>query len=193
MIPVGYLVKHPGGLVGDRGAYYDYVLSSDGLYIEAEGSLMAARIRVAECQVRGLAPLDPKVVLRHGLIPQRLFDLALSVMIADTTREKYMAITWEDEYRLRVPEQEGSAGGVKYSVADQVVLDLHSHGKMKAWFSGQDDRDEQGLKLYAVLGKLDTAPVLRLRAGVYGYFYDLAWSEVFDGNLIGVEGVWLTR
>ena len=62
MNPVGYLIKRPDGLEGERGVYYDYVLASNGIFIEAEGKLIAARVPVAECEVRGLAPLEPKVV-----------------------------------------------------------------------------------------------------------------------------------
>lgn len=31
MKPVGYLVKHPSHLEGERGMFYDYVLASNGL------------------------------------------------------------------------------------------------------------------------------------------------------------------
>ncbi|MDO8715567.1 MAG: hypothetical protein Q7J73_01985, partial [Dehalococcoidales bacterium] len=55
-----------------------------------------------------------------------------------------------------------------------------------AFFSHQtDDKDETGLKLYAVVGRLNAAPVVKLRVGVYGYFQTLAWRDVFDGSLIG--------
>ena len=46
---VGYLVNHPDGLVGERGAYYNYILASNGLFIEAESPLIDARVPVTEC------------------------------------------------------------------------------------------------------------------------------------------------
>ena len=188
MKPVGYLIKYPDGLQGERGLYYDYILASTGVWIEAEGKLMAARAPVSHAEVRGLAPLEAKMVLRYGRIPQRFFDLALSAFLADTSKERYVAITWGGgQYHLRVPEQEGTEGSVQYAVSDSVILDLHSHGKMSARFSGQDNRDEQGLKLYGVLGTLDVTPRVLLRFGVYGYFHPISWGDVFDGSMIGVE------
>jgi PRTRC genetic system protein A len=59
-------------------------------------------------------------------------------------------------------------------------MDIHSHGSMKAFFSFTDDRDEQGLRLYMVVGRLDTLlPEVELRLGVYGYFATLNIDEVF--------------
>ncbi len=185
--PVGYLKKREDGLEGERGVYYDYVLASNGLFIEAEGKIMAARVPVAECEVRGLAPLAPQVVLRYGLIPQRFFDLALSAFLVDTSRERYVAVTWQDGYHLYVPEQETEVAQVEYQMGDSIALDLHSHGKMVARFSQKDNKDETGMKLYGVVGRLDGTPVVQLRVGVYGYFHPLSWGDVFDGYLMGAE------
>jgi len=184
--PVGYLVKHKDGLYGERGVYYDYILAENGVFVEAEGNLLAARVPVTSGQIRGLEPVEPVVVLRHGLIPQHLFDLALSAMLADISREHYIAVTWNDGYHLYVPEQAGTGGGVEYLVGSQVVLDLHSHGRMTPWFSTTDNKDEQGLKLYGVVGKLGKTPEVRLRVGVYGSFHPISWGDVFEGSLQGV-------
>jgi len=184
---LGYLVKQKDGLYGERGLYYDYILAGNGVWIEAEGNLLAARVPVAHANIRGLAPLKPVVVLRYGLIPQRLFDLALSAMLADVSKERYVAVTFNDGYHLYIPEQEGTGGGVDYEVGSQVVLDLYSHGRMTSWFSTTDNKDELGLKIYGVCGKLDKTPEVRLRVGIYGYFHPISWGEVFEGSLFGAE------
>jgi PRTRC genetic system protein A len=184
-IPVGYLLNHPDGLSGERGLYYNYILGSNGIFIEAESPLIAARIPVAECEVRGLAPVESKIILTYGSIPQRFFDLALDVFLASPDKEHYVAVTGSAGYHFYVPVQDRNGGSVVYEVGEAVVLDLHSHGYMGAFFSGQDDRDEQGLKLYGVVGKLNTTPVVKLRVGVYGYFKTLAWRDIFDGSLTG--------
>lgn len=183
--PVGYLVNHPDGLSGETGLYFNYILGSNGIFIEAKSPLIAARIAVEVCEVRGLAPVETKIILTWGSIPQRFFDLALDTFLADKEREHYVAVTGSAGYHLYVPVQDNNGGGVVYEVGESVVLDLHSHGHMPAFFSGQDDRDEKGLKLYGVVGKLNATPVVKLRIGVYGYFQTLAWGDVFDGALTG--------
>ena len=183
--PVGYLLNHPDGLSGERGLYYNYILGSNGLFIEAESPLFAVRIPVADCEVRGLAPVETKVILTYGSIPQRFFDLALDVFLADPHKEHYVAVTGSAGYHFYVPVQECNCGSVVYETGEAVILDLHSHGHGSASFSQQDDIDETGLKLFGVVGKLDTTPVVKLRVGVYGYFKTLAWKDVFDGSLTG--------
>ena len=182
---VGYLVNHPDGLVGERGLYYNYILASNGLFIEAESPLIAARVPVAECEVRGLAPMKTRVSLTYGSIPQHFFDLALDTFLADPVNEHYVAVTASAGYHFYVPVQDRNTGSVVYEVGKSVILDLHSHGHMQASFSGQDDRDEKGLKLYGVIGNLNATPVVKLRVGVYGYFKSLEWKDVFDGSLTG--------
>jgi len=217
MKPVGYLIKYPDKLEGERGICYDYVLAGNGLFIETEGKLMAARVPVAEREVRGLAPLEPKVVLRYGKVSKYLWDLALSILLTTPDKERYVALTFSGGYHITVPSQaadkehigegsgagHGSGGGVAYLNPDNVLLDLHTHPKMPAEFSGTDNRDETGLKLYGVIGHCGTyheatddmsydeqmgwlqnnCPAVRLRVGVYGYFYPVPWKDVFDGDL----------
>jgi PRTRC genetic system protein A len=182
---VGYLVNHHDGLSGERGLYYNYILGSNGIFIEAESPLIAARVPVAECEIRGLAPIKTMVSLTYGSIPQRFFDLALDSFLADPDKEHYAAVTGSYGYHFYIPVQDRNGGSVTYEVGESVVLDLHSHGHMGARFSCQDNQDEQGLKLSAVVGKLNATPVVKLRVGVYGYFKSLGWKDVFDGSLTG--------
>lgn len=180
---VGYLINHPGGLVGERGIAYDYILAGNGLFIEAHNRSLEARIPVNRCQVRGLAPLENKVILTYGSIPRRFFELALDIFLADISTEHYVAVTAQNGYEFYMPIQDKSAAGVHYEVGDNILLDIHSHGIMGAHFSGTDDKDELGMGLFAVIGRLDKVPVVRLRIGVYGYFEPLSWNQVFDGEL----------
>src|SRR3972149_4172962 len=183
---VGYLVNVPEGLSGEKGIYYSYILAANGIFIEASNPMLAARVPVAECEVRGLAPIKTKIALTYGSIPQHFFDLALDTFLAAPDRERYVAVTAAAGYHFYVPVQDESEASVVYEVGNSVVLDIHSHAHMPAFFSHQtDDKDETGLKLSAVVGRLNATPVVKLRVGVYGYFHSLAWRDVFDGSLIG--------
>ena len=182
---VGYLVNYPGGISGERGLYYDYIMASNGVFIEVDSPLIAARIPVADCEIRGLAPLKTKVSLTYGSIPQRFFDLALNLFLTDISSEHYVAVVGDRGYHFYIPVQDKSAGSVVYEVGTSVVLEIHSHGCMGACFSPTDNVDETGLKLYGVIGRLNALPVVKLRIGAYGYFKTLRWSDVFDGSLAG--------
>lgn len=190
--PVGYLTLKPGGYEGARGSHYDYVLAGNGVFVESEGKYLAARARVTWADVRGLAPTEPKLVLRHGPIPGSLLDLALDAMLADTSLELFAAVIWDDAagYRLHIPPQERSDKRVRYDRHPNTVFDLHSHGTMEAVFSNTDDEDEVGLGVYGVVGShRGLMPALSLRLGVYGYFQKVSWAQVFTGTCPALDVV----
>ena len=98
--------------------------------------------------------------------------------------ERYFAIQWDgSQYHPVIPEQQERAASLSYHSPESAVLEFHSHGRMAAFFSGTDDRDEQGFRLYGVAGKLDRMePELRLRVGVYGHFQEVPPEKVFQWN-----------
>ena len=194
---MGYLVNHPAGLAGVQGIGYDYVLGSGGVYVQSQGAHLTARAPVSHCEVRGLAPVAEKVELTHGPIPARLFELGLRWFQDDPDTERLFAVRWDGEaYRLVVPPQAGTATRLAYLPPAGVVAEFHSHGGSRAFFSATDDRDEQGFRIYGVVGRLDAPrPELSLRVGVYGHFAPVDWSQVFSGPEPGVllMGDGLTR
>lgn len=187
MPEIGYLTNRQDGLYGQRGDYYDYIIAQNGVFIEAETPLITARIPVETCEIRGLAPVTPWVVLRHGRIPGGIFQSILQMMLADArfyTREVYAAITWNGtNYEPKSSLQAATEHMVYYSKLEETILDVHSH-LGKAYFSMVDDEDEKGLQLYAVFGLSDRSMTLRL--GVYGYFYPLSFEDVFEGELVNI-------
>ena len=188
-VPVGYLVNHPAGLSGFHGVSYDYVLGADGLYVQSESAQLTARVLVAPAQVRALAPVSEKLELAHGPIPAHVFELGLAWILAAPDTERFFAVRWDgDAYRLVVPPQEGTGSSLSYQPPGGVIAEFHSHARHRAFFSATDDRDEQGFRIYGVVGRLDTpAPELTLRLGIYGHFAPLHWSQVFDGTPPGLR------
>jgi len=180
MKPAGYLINGKSGPVGETGLYYDYILARDGVFIRARNSLLRATVLISPVEIRGLEPLQETIELEHGKIPWHLYDLAISTFMASSDRERFLAITWEGEYRLRMPRQDRGEASVNYEAVPDSVMDIHSHGAMDAFFSTTDNSDEQGLRLYMVAGRVNTMlPEVKLRIGVYGYFVSLSTDEVF--------------
>ncbi len=195
--PVGYLVNHPAGLAGVQGIGYDYVLGSGGVYVQSRSAHMVARVLVAPAAVRGLAYVAEKLELSHGPIPAHIFELGLRWFQAAPDTERFFAVRWDGHsYRLVAVPTCGGATRLAYQPTAGVVAEFHSHGDSRAFFSATDDRDEQGFRIYGVVGRLDTPlPELNLRVGVYGHFAPLDWSQVFGGPDPGVRlmGEGLTR
>ncbi len=186
---VEYLIF--GKTYSKGGSFYKYIMANNGVWISGSNQHLTAVIQITECEIRGLEQGKSYLKLEHGRLPQRLFDLAYSVLLAEPEKERYVGIRWNGQcYDIYYPEQQGAASRVNYEASDNIVVELHSHGKLKPLFSGTDDEDEQGLKVYGVVGDLySQTPSLNLRVGVYGYWQPVLWSEIFDGQLTGVIDV----
>lgn len=178
----GYAVYRRGTLEGSLGSHYTYVMASNGLLVVARNELLIGSVLVAEAEVRGLLPLRTGVQLCHGKIPRALFDQAVLSMSMDRTKELYLAVVWDGScYQLTMPPQLSSPSHIAYKTVPGAVLDLHSHPSFPATFSGEDDADEQGFRVYCVVGRLDLPePECRFRLGVYGHFQDIRWEEIFE-------------
>ncbi len=181
MQPVGYLTHTSQGLRGQRGVFYDYILARNGVFLESHSASLEARICLAKVQVRGLAPLKERLSLVKGKIPGSLYREAISLLRSDPYREGYLALTWDQEYRLQRPDQIRNEDRVQYQVLPDTLVDIHSHGAGEAFFSPKwDDPDEQGFRLSLVIGKLHTLlPEVKLRLVMYGYYAPVSIEEVF--------------
>jgi hypothetical protein len=61
-----------------------------------------------------------------------------------------------------------------------VLIEIHSHVDAAPIFSSTDDEDEQGFRIYAVIGQVNHAPLLNVRLGIAGHFCHIPASLVFD-------------
>jgi PRTRC genetic system protein A len=186
MALVEYLIARDG-MPPRRGLAYDYVLAGNGLYLAAANRYLEVRVPVAAVPVRGLPPIYPSITLRTGRLPLSVWDQIL-VMARTLSRgglEVMLAVTHDEAagYRLILPQQAVGPVHVRYRPLDHVVLEIHSHRRYPARFSATDDADEQGLRLYGVLGRLDRMrPEVALRVGAYGHFLPVPWETVFAGD-----------
>lgn len=185
---------------------YDYVVDANGILKRASTPYFDARLRVASARVAGLDYAGgPPLTLRVPKIPAKWLDRVLeharragqgaSVLrpieqmyhfhwtfpdlpAFDPSTEREAEKTW----RVSIPRQQAGAARVQYRGGSEasVVLDLHSHHVMPAYFSEVDDRDEQGCRLYAVIGRIYERPEICVRVGLYGDFLEIAPGLVFE-------------
>jgi PRTRC genetic system protein A len=163
------------------GLYYTYVTAGNGVFLEAENDFYEARLHLAACTVRGLDPLMPQLGLKPGRIPWVLLLTILDHCVSHPDQEWFFAITFTEAegFRVSMP-QEGGHSSVTYQKVPNTFIEIHSHGRMPAYFSSIDDRDEGGFCLYGVVGAVHLAdPLMALRLGVYGYYLPLELRQVF--------------
>lgn len=171
---------------------YQYILAANGVFLRAETHFWNALMPLAVCQVRGLQPLRPHFQLNVPRLPAAL----LNDVLADARRASVSqgrsklneALYWfhhtGEQIRVSRPRQQATPTQVRHAGAApaDVVLELHSHGSIPAFWSPTDNQDEQGALMYGVIGRLDSdRPEIRLRLGAYGYHFPLPLTVLFDG------------
>jgi hypothetical protein len=62
----------------------------------------------------------------------------------------------------------------------RALIDLHSHALMDPFFSRTDNKDEQGFRIFAVIGKVNEKPLILVRVGVYGNYWNIPADLVFE-------------
>lgn len=186
--PIDYLIC-TGDLLLNGHAPYAYVMAQQGVVKVAECEMFAGSVNVAPGCIKGL-PIYPSIggVLYVPRIPFSLLatvlDHARRAGDVLTPVEQMYHFHWiEGQWRVSVPKQVATAGAVTYQGgnAPTIVMDLHSHHSMRAYFSPTDDRDEQGFRFYAVIGRIYEQPEIVVRLGVYGDFIGIPASTLFEG------------
>ncbi|HEX2913717.1 MAG TPA: Mov34/MPN/PAD-1 family protein [Chloroflexia bacterium] len=168
--------------------FYEFWLAEGGVYLRAKRTGLEVLMAVSRCEVRGLSDLQPFVKLEYPPIPQELVaqTLELSRQAKNERNrpvEKLFHLSFDERawrWRLEVPEQVQTAGSVKPvdsgagSSYERAVLELHSHHSMSAFFSPTDDMDEaRSFRLFAVIGRIFQRAEIRVRVGVFGYFWQI--------------------
>lgn len=180
-----------------------WVFGADGLYKRGVNSDLDLLVPVASYQ-RGGAPLVPGLAtllphVRFRSVPGRLPSAALGHILEHALRchdgrpvarpiEQQYFVTYRADrpwkpIRVAVPPQDATAGAVRYAlrIPGQILVDIHSHHTMRAYFSGVDDADDTGLSISLVIGTIFTRPEIVARLNVYGHRRRIPVELVFDG------------
>lgn len=167
-------VALPGELPAAIEAGYNeiYIMTSGGIikHHKLRGQNRFVRLKVEKLPANYKeTPVSQNInFLPAGKIPIQLFDQVVSFFkqVMEVKKAELEAMIWvcwsQDEgYHLIVPEQRVSKASASYDWASlpagkTIVCDIHSHNTMGAFFSGTDNRDDQGnIGFSGVVGKLD--------------------------------------
>ena len=124
-----------------------------------------------------------RIAFSFGAIPIRLLERFIEVARVALPDEVAGALIY-DEHRqtLALRIHEGLDVGrrhVRYRIGDLgegevLAVDLHSHGRLGAFWSADDDRDDNGVRVCGVFGNLDRAtPTAKFRLVLNGHYVPL--------------------
>lgn len=198
--PVGYLTLNPSLPVSaaflqlrEASSLYNYAFAGNGVFLCANRPGLEICAPLASFNIRGLLPAEERFALTLPRVPdyylQAMLDLSRAACIeALQPVEALFHLIWserENRWRLDEPEQIRTTGSVRptqdgdgssYQLA---LIEVHSHHNMPAFFSSADDADEQGFRIYGVLGHINSRPEFRVRIGCFGHFWEIPAETIF--------------
>ncbi len=144
--------------------------------------------------IPGLPEIEDGFVLQIPKIPYVEFEKTISffkkVMEQKDDAEAFLQFFYDAEnnkYILYCPDQNVAAASVHYLRNQEMeekytlVLDIHSHNSMNAFFSSVDDADEKETRFFGVIGKLDTpTPEYKFRVCMSGVYSDIDIFQIFE-------------
>lgn len=168
-----------------------HLLGDDGVYEvrSTQTGTFVARLDPDRPTVEGVSLKVPK-------IPSSILSDAVIYLTSDPETERLVNIVYSYQhaaYGLHSPKQNGSASHVEsdgLAETDEtfIVLQIHSHGVLPAFFSATDDADEVRTGLYGVLGRCHRRiPHLKLRYSCGGKYRPVDAGSLFNGSLTFVS------
>ncbi|MFS2004643.1 PRTRC system protein A [Duganella sp. CT11-25] len=145
-----------------------FLLARGGLYLEIRRPWLKFIHRLAEIDVHvPYGPVKAMTELSFGTLGKampQLQEFALHAT-AMAPNEAAAALMWNSSsntWRLAYPDDVvATPASISYTAAipsdnEHMVIDLHSHGNLHAFFSDTDDKDDAGsVKIAGVYGSLD--------------------------------------
>jgi PRTRC genetic system protein A len=168
------------------GCAFGYYFAGNGTFKFAENAHLRVLMPLAQFRVAGLPNLTPFCALKGERLPvavlHAIFQDARAQAQARPIEVMYHVKAQDGRVVVDCPEQDGGASSLRYKGGDDpaILLDVHSHCEMHAFFSNTDNRDEQGFRLYGVLGNVFTRPTALFRVGMYGDFWPLHKEQIFQ-------------
>jgi PRTRC genetic system protein A len=189
-------VSHDGSVADAQGDGIRYVLARQGLFREITSSWMTCRHPIS---VSGLelpfGSTTSTFELKCSPPPREVWKDFVLQARTDLPNESAAQLVWNevsDTWRCAMRgSSHASPGRIDYLNPalddDEVaVIDIHSHGHGRAFFSSTDDNDDRGnFKLSAVFGRVGTKPELLLRLVMGDVYWPVTLTT--DGQL-QIEG-----
>jgi len=173
---------------------FEYLIGSNGIFVRAVrlGLEVIIPVEIFTASIRGLEPIEPLVRLTPGRIPQQILIQMWKESCIAALAEPPLEITFhihqeQGQWRLVIPEQTQSSAkcrAIEYGLDSSYInatVEVHSHNRMAAFFSGADDADEGGFRIFVVLGRVtESSAEIICRVGVYRQFWHVPADWIFE-------------
>jgi PRTRC genetic system protein A len=178
------------------------LVASNGIFLEVRRSWLQCIVRIGELPRAPPLPygsLSERIAFTFGVIPIALLEEFIAIGRNGLPNEVAGALIYHrTSNRLRLAIHDAIKAGpaeIRYRMPvvgsdEEVAVDLHTHGRLPAFWSSTDDADDQGVKVCGVFGNLhQEMPSAAFRLAINGQFRELPhpWSAKSLGSVPSVE------
>jgi len=180
------MVPKFGMLEAMETAGHRFLVASNGLWIEVKRAWLdlLAPLAIQEVVAMPYGQLNPKIKFSFGGLPLNLLEEFIQNAKEQSPYECGAWIIWNEgtnTFELRMLEAtKAGVGHLTYKCpilndGEHLVVDIHSHGNLGAFFSSEDNADDAGeVKVALVVGNLDHhVPTLVARICANGLFIEM--------------------
>jgi PRTRC genetic system protein A len=180
------IVQDDGRLPPIPDCLYAYIMAGNGIFLYAKRDDLEVLIPISRAIIAGLPSLEPFVNMPR--VPAVLMHHILQASKENLPNEILFWFNFDHDrqiWNLDAPLQFSRPTSVfPVDKADplgiKALIDLHSHAMMEPFFSPTDNKDEQGFRIFAVIGKVNENPEIRVRVGIYGNYWNIPASMIFE-------------
>lgn len=173
-------------------AGHRFLVASNGLWLQVKRAWLdlLAPLAVQGKVAMPYGNLSPYIKFSFGGLPLNLLDDFIQEAKEQLPNECGAWMVWnESTNRFDLRMLEATAAGVGHLTyncpvlgdGEHLVVDIHSHGNIDAFFSSTDNADDAGeVKVALVVGNLDQdVPTLAARVCANGMFIDMPLPQGF--------------
>ena len=181
------------------------IVASNGVFVQVKRDWLDCVERLGAIDAALPLPygrMTSSVCFTFGTIPIALLDAFIAAGRAGLPNEIAGGLIYSPQrttLRLAIHEPlHSTAHGIEYRMPslardESIAVDLHTHGRLPAFWSGTDDVDDRSVKVAGVFGNLDRErPSAAFRLVLNGMYRPLAHPWQAATQEVETDGDWPT-
>jgi PRTRC genetic system protein A len=160
-----------------------FIWAGNGIFRSVTRQEFKAVVSHREVFTPGLPEFKQEFKLLVPPVPQKKVEAIIKQIQKEPDLEQLFYLYWlRDRWEVLYPEQEctpsSCIAGDRF--LEPAVIEIHSHGAARAFFSGTDDLEENGCRISTVIGKSNGQLEIVSRVCVHGLFLPIPSNLIYE-------------
>lgn len=160
-----------------------FIWAGNGIFRSVTRREFKAVVCHREVHTPGLPEFEQEFKLLVPPVPHTKVEAIINQIQQEPDLEQLFYLYWRGaRWEVLYPEQECTPStciaGDRFP--EPAVIEIHSHGAARAFFSGTDDLEEDGCRISTVIGKSNGQLEIVSRVCVHGLFLPISSNLIYE-------------